>query len=73
MLNRWEREHQVKERKIKLQLTQLVDAVESTRTIEERNIVLAVDLDAPVRCENQVGETEQMHSMEKKDFIRAKF
>lgn len=44
-LCKWEREHQVRVRKIKLQHTKLVEDVEGILIIEERDIVLIVDLE----------------------------
>ena len=69
MVIKWVKEHQVKERKIKLPLIKRVDDVEDILFIGVKNIVLTVVLGGLLNWGNLAGEIGTDHLMEIKVFI----
>jgi len=57
-LNKWVKELQVREKKIKQQVIRHVEDVEGIVTIEEKGFVRNADLEEPLKCDNQVGELD---------------
>ena len=64
----WEKELQVKVRRIRQRATRHVEDVENMHTIEERNFVRAVVSEGLQSYVNQAGEIDIDHLMEIKDF-----
>ncbi len=57
-MNKWVKELRVREKRIKLQAIRHVGDVEVIVTIEEKDFVRNVDLEEPLKCDNQVGELD---------------
>ena len=57
-MNKWVKELQVREKKIKQQVIRHVEDVEGIVTIEAKGFVRNVDLEEPLKCDNQVGELD---------------
>lgn len=66
---KWEKEHQVKERKIKQLLIKPAEGVESIPIIEEKDFVLAAVSEELPNLDNLVGETVVDLLMEIRVFI----
>lgn len=69
---KWEKEHQVKERKIKQQPIGPAEDAESTPIIVGNDIVRHVVLEEHQSCVNQLGETVIIHLTGKNRFIAIK-
>ena len=69
---KWERVHQVKERKTKQQVIKHAVDVENTLFIAGKDFVPVVVLDILPRSENMLGQTERVLLMEKNLFIEDK-
>jgi hypothetical protein len=66
---KWGKEHQVREKRIKLQLIKLVEDVETTHIIVEKDFVQVVALEELPNYDNLVGEIDTVLLMVIKDFI----